>query len=136
MRRHAAPALVAALAALVLTAISAASSPPTLRTVAASRGHIVVTFSLGNLAPGRIRVAVRRATTPDGMLLAANVRLTESLRARKTASGRWRARTRHTLKPRVYYVQVSGIVIALDCTPKKPCPQDWSNVRRVRIPRS
>jgi hypothetical protein len=136
MRRQAAPAVVAALAALVLSGISAASSLPTLRTAVASRRHVVVTFTLGELAPGHIRVAARRATTPDGMLLGANVRLTEPLRATKTPSGPWRARTRHTLRPGVHYVQVSGIVVALDCTPTRPCPQDWSNVRRVRIPRS
>ena len=30
-------------------------------------------------------------------------------------------------------VQVSGVVVGLDCTPTKPCRTDWSNVRRVVI---
>jgi hypothetical protein len=51
----------------------------------------------------------------------------------KTATG-YRARTRHTLPPGRYYVQVSGTVLITDCTPHKPCPIRWSNMRRVRIP--
>ena len=135
MRRQAAPAVVAALAALVLSGISAASSLPTLRTAVASRRHVVVTFTLRELAPGHIRVAARRTTTADGKLLTGNVRLDESLRATRTSTGAWHARTRHTLKPGVYYVQVSGVAV-VDCLPAKPCPEHWSNVRRLRIPRS
>ena len=50
----------------------------------------------------------------------------------KVANG-YRMRTRHTLGTGRYYVQVSGVVVGLDCTPKKPCQTDWSNVRRVVI---
>jgi hypothetical protein len=32
-------------------------------------------------------------------------------------------------------VKVSTVVIALDCTPKLPCKELWSNARRVVIPR-
>jgi len=136
MRRNAAPALIAALAAALLTGASAASTVPDLRSATAKRGHVVVTLSLGmEFAPGRILVATRRAVAPGGRLLAANVRLNEPLRVVKTATG-FRARTRHALKPGVYYVQISGVVVGLDCTARRPCPQRWSNVRRVRVPRS
>jgi hypothetical protein len=135
MRRCAVPAVIAALAAALLTSLAGAASPvPNLRSASAKRGHVVVTFTLGDLAPGRIVVAVRRATAADGRLLAANVRLNEPLRSVRTATG-YRARTKHTLPRGRYYVQVSGTVIGLDCTPRKPCPSHWSNVRRVRIPR-
>ena len=136
MRRVAAPAVIAALAALLLTGVSAASSLPTLRSAAASRGHVVVTFRLGELSPGRILVAVRGRTAANGRLVAANVRLNEPLRTTRTATGYRRATTKRVLPAGVYYAQVSGIVVGLDCTPRKPCRQDWSNVRRVRIPRS
>lgn len=134
MRRVAAPAVIAALAAALVTSLSTAASPlPTLRTAVAARGHVVVTFTLGDLTPARIVVAVRSATSADGRLLAANTRVNEPLRPVKTATG-YRARTRHPLRPGRYYVQVSGIVLVPDCTPHHPCPVRWSNVRRVRIP--
>jgi hypothetical protein len=124
---------MAALAASLLTSFSTAAAPlPNLRSATAARGHVVVRFTVGELIPARIVVAVRGATTPNGRLLAANVRLNEPLRSVKTATG-YRARTRHTLPPGRYYVQVSGTVLVPDCTPHKPCPVRWSNVRRVRI---
>jgi hypothetical protein len=135
MRRHAAPALIATLAALVLTVSSAATSLPNLRSATAKRGHVVVTFTLGELAPGRILVAVRRKTAPNGRLVAANIRLNEPLRSAMSAPVK-RASTKRKLPAGVYYVQVSGVVLGLDCMPTKPCRQDWSNVRRVRIPGS
>jgi hypothetical protein len=46
----------------------------------------------------------------------------------------YRWRTRHRVRPGRYYVQVSGIVLGLDCTPHKPCPIGWSNVPRVVVP--
>lgn len=129
------PAVIAALAAILVTGISAASPLPNLRSATVKRGHVVVTFTVGELRPGRILVAVRRKTAPSGRLVTANVRLNEPLRAVKTATG-YRASTRRAPSPGVYYVQVSGVVVGLDCTPRKPCRQDWSNVRRVRIPSS
>jgi len=131
------PAVIAALAAFLLTGVSAASPLPNLRSAAAKRGHVVVTFTLGELAPGRILVAVRGKTTATGRLVAGNVRLNEPLgRTTKTATGYRRASTKRALSAGVYYAQVSGIVVGLDCTPRRPCRQDWSNVRRVRIPSS
>ncbi len=125
---------LATLGAVVLTAASAASPTPYLRTAGVQRGHVVAVFSLGELAPGHIRVATRPRTLPNGAFVTANVRLDEALRPTRVANG-YRTRTRHTLTPGRYYVEVSGIVLGLDCTPLKPCRQDWSNVRRVVIPR-
>jgi hypothetical protein len=129
------PAVIAALAAIVVTGVSAASSLPALRSAAAKRGHVVVTFRLGELVPGRILVALRRKTAPNGRLVAANVRLNEPLRTAMVAPVK-RASTKRALPRGIYYVQVSGTLLGLDCTPVKPCPQRWSNVRRVRIPGS
>jgi hypothetical protein len=133
MRRLAAPAALAALAAAGLTSLSTAAAPlPNLRSATAVRGHVVVRFTLGDLAPGRLLVASRPATLNNGKLAAANVLLNEPLRSVKTATG-YRARTRHTLPPGRYYTQVSAVLIT-DCIPHKQCPVRWSNVRRVHIP--
>jgi hypothetical protein len=127
-------AAAAALAAALVTSLAGAATPqPNLRTATAKRGHVVVTFTLGELAPGRILVASRRATLDNGKFLTSNVLVNEPLRPVKTVTG-YRARTRHTLPHGRYYLEVSGTVILPDCTPHKPCPSRWSNVRRVRIP--
>jgi len=122
----------AALGAAFVTTVSAASSVPNLRSAVAHNRHVVVVYSLGELLPGHILVATRAQTAPNGKLLKANVRLNEQLTGTKVANG-YRMRTRHTLGTGRYYVQVSGVVVGLDCTPKKPCQTDWSNVRRVVI---
>jgi hypothetical protein len=123
----------AALAAAALTGVSAsASTLPYLRSVSASNRHVVAVFKLGDLSPGRFLVAVRPQTSLGGKFLHDNVRLDEPLRMKKTARG-LQARTRHALRPGRYYVQVSGLVLGVDCLPSKPCPPDWSNVRRVVI---
>jgi len=123
----------AALAAAAPTGVSAsASTLPYLRPVSASNRHVVAVFKLGDLAPGRILVAVSPQTSRGGKFLTDNVRLDEPLRMKKTARG-LRARTRHALRPGRYYVEVSGFVLGVDCLPSKPCQPDWSNVRRVVI---
>jgi hypothetical protein len=134
MRRLLAPAAAVALAAGLVASLSTAAGPlPNLRSATVARGHVVVKFTLGDLVPGRLVVASRPATLNNGKLLTANVRLNEPLRSVKTATG-YRARTRHTLPPGRYYVQVSGTVLITDCTPHKPCPIRWSNLRRVTLP--
>ncbi|MGB2875737.1 MAG: hypothetical protein WBB76_09730 [Gaiellaceae bacterium] len=120
----------AVLCAALLMSAAAASPVPYLRSAAARHGHVIVVFELGELAPGRILVAVRRQTMPNGSFQAANVRLNEPLRVTKTATA-YRARTKRALPPGRYFVQVSGTVVGLDCTPRRPCREDWSNVRRV-----
>jgi hypothetical protein len=134
MRRLVVPAAIAVLAAGLVTSVSSASSVPLLRSASASGGHVVVRLSLGDLIPGRIVVGDRRTTAANGRLMSADIRLNEPLRAVKTTTG-FRARTRHTLAPGTYYVQVSGTVLQTDCLPNKPCRQDWSNVLRVRVRR-
>jgi hypothetical protein len=122
----------AALGAALVTAASAASSVPYLRSATAANRHVIVVYSLGELAPGRLLVATRAQTQPNGRFVQSNIRVNEPLSGKKAASG-LRMRTRHALSPGRYYVQVSGTVLGLDCTPKKPCKTDWSNVRRVNV---
>lgn len=124
---------LATLGAALVSSIAAASPDPYLRSVAAKKGHVVAVFTLGELAPGKIVVAVRPATGADGALLAANVRLQETIGRTTRVRGAYRLQTRHTLRPRRYFVQVSGTVVGLDCTPRMPCPTSWSNVRRLLI---
>ena len=130
---------VAALAAALLASISAASSVPYLRSTVASRGHVVAVFTLGgtegNLAPDHIAVAVSPKTQADGSFVPANVRVQEAMSTVTQTSNGERVRTQHKLRPGRYYVKVSGVVIGLDCTPKLPCKELWSNARRVIIPR-
>lgn len=124
----------ATLGSACLPGASASPAAPYLRSLSVSNRHVVAVFRLGELAPGRILVAVKPQTMSSGEFVKANVRLDERLRVTKTATG-FRTRTRHALRPGRYYVEVSGIVVGLDCTPKKPCPASWSNVRRIRIRR-
>jgi hypothetical protein len=130
---------LAALSAALVTAGSGAASVPALLSTAASRGHVVAVFTLGaaesDLAPGRIAVAVRPQTQTDGSFVPANVRVQESMSNITQVPRGDRVRTRHRLRPGRYYVKVSGTQIGLDCTPKNPCKELWSNARRVVIPR-
>jgi len=126
--------VAAALGATFVAAVSAASPVPYLRSAVAGNRHVVVIYSLGDLTPGRILVATRAQRLPSGKFVTANIRLSEPLTGKKIASG-LRMRTRHALPPGRYYVQVSGVVVGLDCTPHKPCQSDWSNVRRVQVRR-
>ncbi len=119
----------------LLASATAAVSQPHLLSTRARAGHIVAVYTLGEQVPSRIVVASRRATGPEGNLLDKNVRLREPLSATTRVRGGYRMRTRHTLRPGRYYVQVSATVLGLDCTPHKPCPARWSNILRVRVPR-
>jgi len=125
----------AVLGVALATSAWAAAPQPYLRSVGASRGHVVAVFTRGDLAPGKIVVAVRPGTDPDGSFLPQNIRLKEQIARETPLRGGYRVRTRHALRPGRYYVQVSGVVIGLDCTPVKPCPVHWSNIRRVVVPR-
>lgn len=115
---------------------SAAVSQPHLRSASGRGGHVVVVYTLGDQAPSKIVVASRRATGLGGAFLAKNVRLREPLPGTMRVRGdAYRARTRHTLPPGRYFVQVSAMALGLDCTPHKPCPARWSNVLPVRVTR-
>jgi len=123
----------AALAAAIVTAASAASSDPYVRSATAVHRHVVVVYTLGELIPSRLVVATRAQTASNGKFVQSNIRFSEPLRGTKVAGNAYRMKTRHTLARGRYYVEVSGTVVGLDCTPKKPCPLRWSNVRRVVV---
>jgi len=93
---------------------------------------VVYTLRSPDLVPGRIVVATRPRTGPSGRFVKANIRLNEQLGGRRFGTG-MRMRTRHTLRAGTYYVEISGTVVGLDCTPKKPCKAVWSNVRRISV---
>ena len=139
MRNRSTIVAVAALAAALLTSISAAASAPYLRSAAASRGHVVAVFTLGgteeDAVPAHIAVAVSLATQTDGSFLPAKVRVQEAISGATQTSNGMRVRTQHKLRPGRYYVKVSSKALTLDCTPKNPCKELWSNARRVVIPR-
>src|SRR5918911_2819148 len=105
---------IAALGAAISGGIAAATPQPYLRSVAAHRRHVVAVFTLGDLAPGKILVAISSARGANGALLARNVRLQESIANATRVAGGLRIQTRHALRPRRYYVQVSGVVVGLD----------------------
>ena len=133
MRSRAALITAIALGAALAASATAASRSPFLRSAFASHRHVVIVYTLSpDLAPGRVLVAKRPQTTPNGEFVRANIRLSEPLGGTRTATG-YRMRTRHTLRAGSYYVEVSGTVIGLDCMPQKPCPTHWSNIRRIRI---
>jgi hypothetical protein len=94
---------------------------------------VVVVYTLGDLIPSRLVVATRARTAPNGKFVQSNIRFSEPLGGSKVAGNAYRVKTRHTLARGRYYVEVSGIMAGLDCTPKKPCPTVWSNVRRVVV---
>jgi hypothetical protein len=127
-------AAAAVLSAVLLVSIASAAPAPYLRSVGIHRGHLVAVFTLDELGPGQIAVAVKPTTEPSGAFVAANIRLKESMRPTRVANG-YRWQTRHRLRPGRYYAQVSGIVLGLDCLPRKPCPTPWSNARRITIRR-
>jgi hypothetical protein len=121
-----------AVGTIVLGTASAATTLPHLNSATSSKRHVVVTFALGDLAPGNIVVASRAKTQPSGAFVKANVVLDEPLKPTKTTTG-YRARTTHRLHKGRYWVEVSGVVVGVDCTPHKPCGTDWSNSRRVTV---
>jgi hypothetical protein len=121
-----------AIGTIVLGSASGAASVPHLNSATSHERHVVVTFTLGDLVPGKLVVASSPKTQPNGSFVKANVVLNEQLKATKTKTG-FRARTAHRLKKGRYWVEVSGVVVQVDCTPHKPCRTDWSNSRRVTV---
>lgn len=123
----------AALAAAIVTAASAATSVPHIRSATAVRRHVVVVYTLGDLIPARLVVATRAQTLPNGKFVQSNVRFSEPLVGTRVSGGAYRMKTRHTLARGRYYVEVSGTVVGIDCTPHAMCQTDWSNVSRVVV---
>jgi hypothetical protein len=127
-------ATVAVLAAALLPALTAAATVPNLRVVSSRDRHVVALFALGDLAPGEIAIASDTRTGPDGAFRPASVKLREWMAPRQLQNGLARWRTRHVLRPGVYYVEVSGLVTETDCKPGvHPCREDWSAMRRVVV---
>jgi hypothetical protein len=130
---------IAVLAAAVLaTPAATAARLPSLRSVTPTTRHLSAVFALGDLAPGRIAVATSDRTELGGAFAATSVVVREWMSPRRLANGLERWTTRHTLRPGVYYVEVSGVAIGIDCKPGKPgtpvCREVWSRPRRVLVP--
>src|SRR5207248_9385232 len=130
------PTAVGAIALLASPGL-AASGAPVLRSVTQVHRHIVVKFTDGDLQPWLIEVAVSRATDASGAFLSANVRLRERITARPNpVTGLVRWRTRKALRPRIYYVEVSGFERGgvPECPPQAHnCPLAWSTTRAVPV---
>jgi hypothetical protein len=113
-----------ALASLLLPGAASASGP-VLRSAAASRGHILVVFSLGGLArAGELRITAAGA-----------LKLREPIAAAPTAAGIVRWRTRAVLAPGRYTVRVSGVDAGeTSCFPRRAqCLAQWSNALVVTV---
>jgi hypothetical protein len=115
-----------ALAATLAAAASGASPLPDLRSARPSLGHVIAVFDPGELAPLRIAIASSPATTPNGAFVRANVRLDEVMGATQRVPAGLRVRTRGTLPPGRYWVEVSARPVDVDCPPLKPCSIRWS----------
>jgi hypothetical protein len=105
--------------------------------VAQSRGHVLVTFALGDLtAAAEARVSTRAAVGADGALLRTNVKLREAIHTQVDGAGVVHWKSHGTLRPGVYYVQVAGVNSGVtSCIPvRATCGLQWSNVKRLRIP--
>lgn len=135
VRSRNAAVAVAAFAVALPASFAAASPVPYLRSVGVQHRHVIAVIALDDLAPDHIAVAAGPKTGADGAFVRANVLFTETLRVTRIASG-YRATTRHRLRPGRYYAQVSGLIVGLDCAPARPCREQWSNVRRVVVPRA
>jgi hypothetical protein len=134
--RRALSIVALAVAAWFVSAGFAAEDQPVLRSAALINRHVVVTFTVGDLTPGAIEVALRPAVGPSGAFLPANVVLREAVSARpaqETGLVRWR--TVKMLPLRTFYVHVSGVEtgdVIPNCKPlERNCRVHWSNVRVV-----
>ena len=133
--------LAGTMVAAALGAVGSATADqlPILRSAKALHRHLALAISVGDVRPAEMLVAKRRAVDAEGALLPKNVRLRETIHVSATASGVVRWQSRSTLRPGIYFVQVTafGTVGVTDCPPKMPnCDEHWSNVRRVVVPRS
>src|SRR5206468_2325792 len=96
--------------------------------------HVVVRVEVGDVRPTQLLVATSRAEDRNGALLAANVRLRETIKLPAGAEGVVRWKSRKTLRPGIYFVQVGAVdtLGITDCpVSQRPCGEHWSNVRRV-----
>jgi hypothetical protein len=131
-------ALVGLLAAIgTASAAGAVQQVPHLRTATTSRGHVSVTFSVGELVPGLIVVGTGVKQGPSGTSLMAHVVLRERVTTQSdpdTGLVAWR--THKALPAGAYRVQVSALITdgVTSCFPRgTDCTQRWSNVGRVTV---
>jgi len=127
-------ALLALAAGSLLGTPAAAGRLPYLASAAPRNGHVLVAFSLGDLAPGELVVATSSRVSANGALTT-GIELDEALKPSATpGTAHWRSRK--TLRRGRYFVQVSGIDTGgvTDCMPRqRGCGQDWSNIRRLVV---
>ena len=132
-------ALAFSLAALFLSSAAGAVRTPLLRSVSQAQGHVLVAVSPGELEPVEVVASTSSQTEASGALASPWVQLRETMVFRsRPPNGIFRWRTRRALPAGVYYVQVSATDLAgmLDCMPvRMRCGEDWSNIRRLVIPR-
>jgi hypothetical protein len=125
-------------ASALATGTGATVGSPVLRSVGASHGHLVVSFTLPpNVVAGRVVAGTSRSGL-SRLGPSATVKLREAIRASPdAATGVTHWRTRQTLPSGTYYVEVSGIqtVGITDCLPRRAdCASHWSDPRRVVVP--
>jgi len=112
---------------------------PVLLAAAATHRHVVVTVSVGDLRPTELLVARRRAVDEDGAFLRRNVRLEETIHLPASTTGVVRWKSRGTLAPGTFFVQVLAVATGgvTDCPRFQPhCNEHWSSVRRIVVARS
>jgi hypothetical protein len=125
--------------ALGVVGPAAAGQPPIVLSATVVQRHVVLELSVGDLRPVEFTVAKRRAVDAYGALLWKNVRLRETIQLSPSASGSVRWQSPDSLRPGLYFVQVTAVETGgiTDCPPKVPrCGEHWSSVRRVVVPSS
>jgi hypothetical protein len=135
MARKLLAAVVVAVAAGGVAQTTLAQTP-ILRSATVAHRHVVVTVTVGDLQPTEQVVATRRAVSADGALLRRYVRLQEAMHLPPSATGVVRWKSRGTLGPGTYFVQVIAVETGgiTDCPPKLlSCNERWSSVRRVVV---
>ena len=131
-------AFVGLLAAIgTASAAGAVQQVPYLHPVVSSRGHVSVTFSVGELVPGLIVVGTGVRQDVSGTRRISHVVLSERVTTQADpATGLVAWRTRKALPAGAYRVQVSALITdgATSCFPRgTDCSQRWSNVRRAVV---
>jgi len=122
--------------ALCAVASAAGDQAPILRSATVLHGHVVIRVAVSDLRPMKLMFATSRAVDQNGALLAANVRMQETIRLAPTAEGIVRWQSRKTVPPGVGFVQVVAVDTGgvTDCPHfQRNCLDRWSNVRRVVV---
>jgi hypothetical protein len=115
---------------------------PLLRSASVDTRHVVLQVAVGDVRPVQLTVADRSDVGANGALLAKNVVRRETIKLAPAAtSGVVRWKSRMTLAPGAYFVQVTAVDRSaglIDCPPKlmRTCLDRWSNVRRIVVPAS